>query len=155
MTDLTTLVRDVLLGNILITPLQLTVLGAVVVVVVSLWYLVWSYRPPRPDLVNYSYGGTHCEIEWSCTQDQEQYKCHLLPSVLAQKLPIKHYLVQMWVEAGPWRTVGVVMAGDRQKYRVEDLTIGSRVQFRVLTINILARRSFPSDVSQPYNVVGE
>ena len=49
----------------------------------------------------------------------------------------------------------MVKQGDCQKYRVDNLTIGSKVQFRVLTVNVLARRSFPSEISPPYSVVGE
>ena len=69
--------------------------GGILISLLLICYIVWSYRPPRPDLLDYQYGGTHCDIQWSCPTDQEQYKCHVLPPSIAQRLPIKHYLVQV------------------------------------------------------------
>ena len=38
---------------------------------------------------------------------------------------------------------------------MENLRIGTEVEFRVITVNILGRESFPSDTSPTYQVVGE
>ena len=123
-------------------------------VVLLLSYIIWSYRPPQPDLVEYKCCGTDCEIAWTCPTDREQYKCHLLPSGIAKRLPIKHYLID--VKTGPedqWRTVGIQQHGEQQKYSVPNLVIGSQVEFRVVTVNFLGRRSFPSESSPVFQVV--
>ena len=123
-------------------------------VVLLLSYIIWSYRPPRPDLVVYKYRGTDCEIEWTCPTDQEQYKCHLLPPVIARRLPINHYLIDVKKGAeDQWRTVGRRQHGEPQTYSVPNLVIGSQVEFRVVTVNILGRRSFPSESSPVFRVV--
>ena len=53
-----------------------------------------------------------------------------------------------------FRTVATKTHGQPQKYRVENLRIGTEVEFRVITVNILGRQSFPSDTSPTYQVVG-
>ena len=92
---------------------------------------------------------------WTCPTDEEQYKCHVLPVGLANIVPIKQYLVQMREDQGSWRTVATRSHGQPQKYRVEGLRIGAQVEFRMSSINILGRHSFPSDISPTYNVVGK
>lgn len=86
--------------------------GLVVLVVVLVLYLVWSYRPPRPDLVEYQYKGTACTIQWSCSQDQEQYRCHLLPPAIAQLLPLKHFLIDVKVRLGKCDCISSVSKGN-------------------------------------------
>ena len=136
--------------TVLLPQLVLTGLG----VILLLSYIIWSYRPPRPDQVEYKYRGTDCEIAWTCPTEQEQYKCHLLPQGLAKRLPIKHYLIDVKKgEEEQWRTVGIKQHGEQQKYSVSNLLIGSQVEFRVVTVNILGRRSFPSDSSAVFQVV--
>ena len=92
---------------------------------------------------------------WTCPTDEEQYKCHVLPVGLANIVPIKQYLIQMREDGGQWRTVATRSHGQPQKYRVEGLRIGASVEFRMISINILGRHSFPSDISPTYNVVGK
>ena len=134
------------------SPPQLVLTGLGVILLVL--YIIWSYRPPRPDLLVYRCRGTDCEIDWSCPTEQEQYKCHLLPPAIAKKLPIKHYLIEA-KKGGEdqWRTVGIRQHGEPQKYCVPNLLIGSHLQFRVVTVNVLGRRSFPSEVSSVFRVV--
>ena len=134
------------------SPTQLVLTGLAVILLLS--YIIWSYRPPRPDLLVYRCRGTDCEIDWSCPTEQEQYKCHLLPPAIAKKLPIKHYLIEA-KKGGEdqWRTVGIRQHGEPQKYCVPNLHIGSHLQFRVVTVNVLGRRSFPSEVSSVFRVV--
>ena len=74
---------------------------------------------------------------------------------LANMMPIKQYLVQLREDCGQWRTVATKTHGQPQKYRVDNLRIGTEVEFRVFTVNILGRQSFPSDISPTYQVVGK
>ena len=45
----------------IITILQFVGLGLVTLLFI-ICYVVWSYRPSRPDLLEYKYGGTQCDI---------------------------------------------------------------------------------------------
>ena len=47
--------------------LQFVCLGLVSLLLL-ICYVVWSYRPARPDLLEYKYGGTACDIR-SGTED--------------------------------------------------------------------------------------
>ena len=40
---------------------QFVGLGLVTLLLI-ICYVVWSYRPARPDLLEYKYGGTQCDI---------------------------------------------------------------------------------------------
>ena len=116
-------------------------------------YLVWSHRPPAPEMLEYKYGGTSCDIRWTCPTSSTTRLTSLCP--VSSMTPVKQYLVQMSEDGGQWRTVATRTSSQPQKYRVENLRIGSEVEFRVVSVNILGRRSCPGDISPTFNVVGE
>ena len=114
-------------------------------------YIIFNHRPHRPDTLQFKYFGTRCEVSWDIPPQSDEFQ----PLKIESYLPIKHYVIQKREGEGAWKKVGRRTNGQPLKYIVEGLTVGTEVEFNIIAVNIVGRKSEPSEPSPAYTVIGK